>query len=63
LHHIDEDRTNNDPLNILPLCHTEHLRDVHNPTAPLDTAKVKLFPRYKDPAILHSKFEPLWRAT
>lgn len=24
-HHVDGDRTNNDPLNLLPFCHTHHL--------------------------------------
>jgi hypothetical protein len=61
LHHIDEDPSNNDPMNLLPLCPNCHLIDQHNPTARLDPAKLSLFRTYKDPTILTSEFEPLFR--
>jgi len=60
MHHIDEDRSNNRPENLLPLCPNCHLNDQHNPTAPPDQHKLALFRKYKDPAILHPKFYPLW---
>lgn len=61
LHHIDENPSNNHPANLIPLCPSCHLIDQHNPTAPMDPAKLGLFRRYKDPKILHPGFEPLFR--
>ena len=61
LHHIDEDATNNDPENLLPLCPNCHLIDQHNPTKKMDIEKLKLFRAYKDPAILNPQFEPIYR--
>ena len=61
LHHIDEDPSNNDPMNLLPLCPNCHLSDHHNPTAHLDPEKLRLFRTYKDPTILIPEFEPLFR--
>jgi hypothetical protein len=61
LHHIDEDRTNNDPANLIPLCPNCHLTDQHDPTAPVDHDRMRLFRRFKDPAILSEQFVPLWR--
>lgn len=60
VHHIDEDPTNNDLLNLLPLCPNCHLTDQHSPTAPVDTAKLGLFRKFKDPTILSPQFEPLF---
>jgi hypothetical protein len=61
MHHIDEDPENNDINNIIPLCPNCHLRDQHDPTAGIDTGRLKLFRKYKDPAILCSQFYPLYR--
>jgi hypothetical protein len=61
LHHIDENPNNNDPQNLLPLCPNCHLTDQHDPTAPVDSLKLKLFRRYKDPAILSPQFHPLFK--
>lgn len=61
IHHLDEDPSNNDPQNLLPLCPNCHLLDQHNPTARIDTRKLQLFRQYKDPVILSPKFEPLFR--
>jgi len=60
LHHIDEDPSNNDPENLLPLCPNCHLQDTHAPTAPLDPQKIHLFRRCKDPFILDPRFHPIW---
>lgn len=60
LHHIDEDPSNNDPLNLLPLCPNCHLTDHHNPTAPVDPRKLRLFREHKDPTILSPQFHPLF---
>ena len=61
LHHIDEDPSNNDPENLLPLCPNGHLTDLHNPTAKLDQRKLGLFRQYKDPTILSPQFEALFQ--
>jgi hypothetical protein len=60
LHHIDEDPANNELGNLLPLCPNCHLVDQHNPTAPVDPRKLRLFRRYKDPVILSAQFHPLF---
>jgi hypothetical protein len=61
LHHIDENPDNNDPQNLLPLCPNCHLTDQHDPTAPVDPLKLRLFRQFKDPAILTPQFHPLFR--
>jgi hypothetical protein len=61
LHHIDEDPSNNDPKNIIPLCPNCHLIDLHNPTEPMDPRKLSLFRTYKDPTILSPQFHPLFK--
>lgn len=61
IHHIDENPANNELANLLPLCPNCHLIDQHNPTAPADPAKLRLFRRYKDPVILSPEFHPLFR--
>jgi len=60
LHHIDENPSNNDPANLIPLCPNCHLQDIHAPTAPLDQQKIRLFRRCKDPFILDPRFHPIW---
>lgn len=60
VHHIDEDASNNDLTNLLPLCPNCHLRDQHNPTRKIDVPKLKLFRAYKDPAILKPQFHPIY---
>ena len=42
IHHIDEDATNNELENLLPLCPNCHLLDQHNPTSPVDPRKLYL---------------------
>ncbi|MDQ3011542.1 MAG: HNH endonuclease, partial [Acidobacteriota bacterium] len=60
LHHIDETPSNNDPMNLVPLCPNCHLIDQHNPTRTLDPIKLSLFRKFKDPFILKSQFDPLF---
>lgn len=58
--HIDEDPSNNDPMNLLPLCPNCHLTDKHNPTSRTEIKKLLLFRCFKDPAILSPQFHPLY---
>ena len=60
IHHIDEDPSNNELENLLPLCPNCHLQDSHDPTAPPDPAKISLFRCTKDPLIFDPKFQPIW---
>ena len=60
VHHIDEDHSNNELENLLPLCPNCHLRDQHNPTRKIDIQKLALFRKHKDPAILKPQFDPLY---
>ncbi len=61
LHHMDEDPSNTDPMNIIPLCPNCHLSDQHDPTKKIELDKLRLFRRYKDPSILKPEFHPLYR--
>jgi hypothetical protein len=61
IHHIDRDHSNNDIENLLPLCPNHHLLDAHSPTDPIDPLKLRLFRKYRDPAILLTQFQPLFR--
>ena len=61
LHHIDEDNTNNDPANLLPLCPNHHLTDQHDPTRQVDPGLLALFRKYKDPQMLSPRFQPVYR--
>lgn len=60
IHHIDEDHSNNDINNLLPLCPNCHLSDQHNPTKKIDPQKLWLFRKFKDPAILKPQFDPIF---
>ncbi len=60
LHHVDENPSNNDIYNLLPLCPNCHLRDQHNPTRRIDLQKLKIFRIYKDPSILRPQFHPIY---
>lgn len=60
IHHIDEESSNNELENLLPLCPNCHLRDQHNPTRKVDIPKLKLFRKYKDPSILSPQFHPIY---
>ena len=61
IHHIDEDATNNDVANLLPLCPNCHLRDQHSPADRIDIPKLKLFRQYRDPGILKPQFHPIYK--
>ncbi len=60
VHHIDENPSNNDLLNLIPLCPNCHLIDQHNPTTPMDSEKLRLFREFKDPTILKPQLHPLF---
>jgi hypothetical protein len=60
LHHIDENRNDHDPLNLLPLCPNCHLSDQHNPTSKIAPEILSLFRKHKDPTILTPQFLPLY---
>jgi hypothetical protein len=60
IHHIDENPNNNKLDNLLPLCPNCHLRDQHNPTRKIDIPKLKIFRKFKDPAILKPQFHPIY---
>lgn len=60
LHHIDEDNTNNDRINLLPLCPNHHLSDQHNPTRRIAIPKLQIFRKHKDPYILLPQFDPIY---
>ena len=61
LHHIDEDPSNNDPANLLPLCPNCHLSDHHNPTVSIGPELLALFRKHKNPTILLPQFLPLYK--
>lgn len=61
VHHIDENPSNNDLLNLLPLCPNCHLRDQHDPTRTIEVDRLRLFRAKRDPLILQECFEPIWR--
>lgn len=61
LHHIDEDPSNNDPQNLVPLCPNCHLVDQHNATNAMPPGKLHLFRRYKHRYILEPQFNPIFR--
>jgi uncharacterized protein with HEPN domain len=60
LHHIDEDPSNNEALNLIPLCPNCHLNGQHNPHQALDEDKLRFFRVYKHPLILKPQFHPLF---
>ena len=60
VHHIDEDATNNASGNLLPLCPNCHIRDQHSPTTRIEPEKLRLFRKYKDPAIFKPQFHPIF---
>ena len=61
VHHIDEDPTNNDPLNLLPLCPNHHHGGQHDRTRAFEPGILRLFRQYKDPTILGAEFRPLYQ--
>ena len=60
LHHIDENPSNNEPANLLPLCPNHHLTDQHNPTRRHESGKLRIFRTHKDPSILKPQFQPIY---
>lgn len=60
IHHIDENPSNNKPVNLLPLCPNCHLTDQHNPNRKIEIPKLQLFRNYKDTLILKPQFHPIY---
>ena len=60
LHHIDEDRSNHDPENLIPLCPNDHLGPHHNPHLAIGIRRLQFFRIHKHPAILKRQFYPLF---
>jgi hypothetical protein len=60
LHHIDENPSNNDPLNLIPLCPNCHLSNQHDPTRAIESGKLRLLRLYRDPTVLKPQFHPLF---
>jgi hypothetical protein len=61
LHHIDENPSNNDPLNLIPLCPNCHHNWAHNPSSGIDAGRLLLFRLHKQPLILVPQFYPLYK--
>lgn len=61
LHHIDEDPSHNDQMNLIPLCPNCHLTDQHNPTQSIEPDRLRQFRQYKDPTILTPEFHVVFR--
>lgn len=60
IHHIDEDPSNNDELNLIPLCPNCHSDFAHSPFNSIETRKLQLFRRYKHQLILAPQFHPVF---
>lgn len=60
LHHIDENPSNNDPLNLIPLCPNHHLNGQHRPHNAIHPKRLLLFRIHKHPGILAARFTPLF---
>jgi len=61
LHHIDENPSNNDPLNLIPLCPNHHLTDQHDASNAIPQAKLRLFRRHKHRLILAPQFNSIFK--
>jgi hypothetical protein len=60
IHHLDEDSSNNHPLNLIPLCPNHHLNDAHDPTRPVPYGLLTLLRKYRDPFVFHPRFRPIY---
>ncbi len=60
LHHIDENPTHNDALNLIPLCANCHLSGQHHETRRIHPGILRLFRRWKVPGMLSPQFQSLW---
>lgn len=61
LHHIDEDPSNNEVQNLIPLCPNCHLVDQHDASNTIPREKLAFFRRYKHRNILEPQFNPVFR--
>jgi len=60
LHHIDEEPSNNDPQNLIPLCTDCHLIKIHKKSI-YPREIIKLFRVHKSKLILSVKFLPIYK--
>lgn len=60
LHHINEDRSDNDPLNLIPLCPNHH-DDQHNPVKKIDPEILAFYREHKIRQILSPQFASIYR--
>lgn len=61
LHHIDLDNTNNDPLNLIPLCPTHHLLGQHGTQPTFTPTLLKFYRIHKHSLILHPRFMSIFK--
>jgi hypothetical protein len=61
IHHIDENPSNNDLFNLIPLCPNCHRIWLVNPINKIESDRLKFFRIYKHPLILASQFYPLFQ--
>jgi hypothetical protein len=59
LHHLDEDPSNNDPQNLIPLCPNCHLADQHDASNAIPLDELKLFREFKNRQILKPQFKAI----
>jgi len=60
LHHIDENPSNNAPLNLIPLCPNHHLNGQHRLHYAIPASRLLLFRIHKHTGILAPQFTPLF---
>lgn len=60
LHHINNDPSNNDRLNLIPLCPNHHLNGQHRSHYAIHPERLLLFRIYKHLGILAPQFTPLF---
>ena len=61
VHHLDENPSNNEVDNLIPLCPNCHLTDEHDASNRSPEGKLRFFRKYKHRQILKPQFNPLFR--
>lgn len=61
LHHIDQNPSNSDAANLIPLCATCHLTDQHDASNAVPEGKLRFFRVHKHRLILRPQFNSVWR--
>jgi hypothetical protein len=60
LHHIDHDRENNEPENLIALCPTHHLLGQHGSHQEIKPERLRFYRIHRHPLILHRRFRPVF---